>query len=153
MLCAEHDSLQKEHQAAVQKFRASIRDLVVLVDHSAADADLDTAHRRIRGARHICEVARDAVEYHQTKHGCLTDVLRPVLCEAKDRLLHEYNRAVVEFSRVVTGLADVAGTSKTEDYRILGLEKDRSRARLQKARDAFVRHLAEHGCGGSKNPK
>jgi hypothetical protein len=35
MLCSDHDSLRQEHQAAVRDFRASIRDLVVLVDNSA----------------------------------------------------------------------------------------------------------------------
>ena len=68
MLRAEHDSLQKEHQAAVQEFRASIRDLVVLVDHSAEDPDLNLAHRRTRAARRACEVARDAIEHHQAEH-------------------------------------------------------------------------------------
>ena len=57
------------HQAAVQKFRASIRDLVVLVDNSAADSDFNLAQRRIRAARRACEVARDAMENHQAEHG------------------------------------------------------------------------------------
>ena len=70
MLCAEHDSLRQEHQAAVQNFRASIRDLVVLVDHSAADPDFKLAHRRIRAARGACEVARATLEHHQAEHGC-----------------------------------------------------------------------------------
>ena len=70
MLCAEHDSLRQEHQAAVRKFRESIGDLVVLVDNSAADSDFNLAHRRIRAARRACEVARDALEHHQAEHGC-----------------------------------------------------------------------------------
>ena len=70
MLCAEHDSLRQEHYAAVQKFRASIRDLVVLVDHSGADSDFKLAHLRIRAARGGCEVARATLEHHQAEHGC-----------------------------------------------------------------------------------
>jgi hypothetical protein len=70
MLCAERDSLRHEHQAAVQNLRASIRDLVILVDNSAADSDFNLAHRRIRVARLAFEVARDALEHHQTEHRC-----------------------------------------------------------------------------------
>ena len=70
MLCAQHDSLRQEHQAAVQKFRESLRDLVILVDNSAADSDFNLAHRRIRVARLAFEVARDALEDHQTEHRC-----------------------------------------------------------------------------------
>jgi len=55
MQCVDHNSLRQEHQAAVQNFRASIRDLVALVDHSAADSDFNLAHRRIRVARRACE--------------------------------------------------------------------------------------------------
>jgi hypothetical protein len=70
MLCAEHDSLQQEHQAAIQNFRASILDLVVLVDITATDSDLNPAHRRIRSARGACEMARAALEHHREEHGC-----------------------------------------------------------------------------------
>ena len=35
-MCAERDSLRHEHQAAVQNLRASICDLVILVDNSAS---------------------------------------------------------------------------------------------------------------------
>ena len=70
MLCAERDSLQHEHQAAAQNLRAAIRDLVILVDNSAADSDFNLAHRRIRVARRAYEAARDALEHHQAEHGC-----------------------------------------------------------------------------------
>jgi len=65
---AQHDSLRQEHQEAVQKFRASIRNLVVLVDNSGADSDFKLAQWRIRAARNACEVARDATENHQAEH-------------------------------------------------------------------------------------
>jgi hypothetical protein len=70
MLCAEHDSLQQEHRAAIRILRASIRDLVVLVETSAADSDFTLAHLRIRAACGACEVAQAALEYHQVEHGC-----------------------------------------------------------------------------------
>jgi hypothetical protein len=70
MLCAEHDSLRQEHQAAVQHFHSSVRDLVVLVGNTAAELDFNLAHRRIRAARRSCEMARDAMEHHQAEHGC-----------------------------------------------------------------------------------
>ena len=70
MLCAERDSLRHERQAAAQNFRASIRDLVILVDDSLADSDFNLAHRRIRVARRAYEAARDAMEHHQADHGC-----------------------------------------------------------------------------------
>jgi hypothetical protein len=70
MPCADHESLRLEHRAAVQNFRASICDLVALVDNSAADSDFDLAHLRIRAARGACEVTRAALEHHQAGHGC-----------------------------------------------------------------------------------
>jgi hypothetical protein len=70
MLCAERDSLRHEHEAAAQNFRASIRNLVILVDNSAADSDFNLAHRRMRVARRAYEAARDALEHHQAEHGC-----------------------------------------------------------------------------------
>jgi len=70
MLCAERDSLRHEHQAALQNLRASIRDLVILVDDPAADSDFNLAHRRISVARRAYVVARDALEQHQADHGC-----------------------------------------------------------------------------------
>jgi hypothetical protein len=70
MPCAKRDSLQQERQATAQKFRASLRDLVVLVDTSATDSDFNLAHLRIRAARGAYEVARAALEHHQMAHGC-----------------------------------------------------------------------------------
>ncbi len=70
MPCACRDSLRLEHLAAVQKFRASISNLVALVDNSAMDLDFDLAHLQIRAARGTCEVTRAALEHHQAEHGC-----------------------------------------------------------------------------------
>ena len=70
MLCAERDSLQQEYRVAAQKYRESIHDLVVLVDHSGTNSDFNLAHLRIRAARGACEVARATIEHHQADHGC-----------------------------------------------------------------------------------
>jgi hypothetical protein len=70
-----------------------------------------------------------------------------VLCEERDRLFHEYNSAVLEGSRAVGALADLAGTSSGADYQLLSREIDRAKARLKNARSAYERHNTEHGCG------
>jgi hypothetical protein len=78
MLCVERDSLRQQHQTAVQNFRASIRDLVVLVDNLAAyvhsDSDFNLAHWRIRAASGACEVALATLEHHQAEHGCGVEI-------------------------------------------------------------------------------
>jgi hypothetical protein len=68
ILCVERDSLRQEYQETVQKLRASIRDLVLLVDNSAADPDFKLAHLRIRIAQLACDVARDVLEHHEAEH-------------------------------------------------------------------------------------
>jgi hypothetical protein len=70
MLCAERDLLRLEHLAAVQNFRASFRDLVALVDNSAADINFSLVQRRIRAARRACDMTQDALSRHQAEHGC-----------------------------------------------------------------------------------
>jgi hypothetical protein len=70
MLCAERDSLLREHRAAFQLLHASLVVLVVLVDNSATESEFKLAHVRIRYNRGACEVARAALERHQLEHGC-----------------------------------------------------------------------------------
>ena len=70
-----------------------------------------------------------------------------MLCEERDRLLHEYNSAVLEVSRSVGALADLAGTSSGADYELLSREKDRAKARQKQARSVYEHHITEHGCG------
>jgi hypothetical protein len=70
MECAERDLLRQEHRAALRNFRASIRDLVVLVDTSTADSDFNLAHLRIRAARGHCDVTQATLEHHREAHGC-----------------------------------------------------------------------------------
>jgi hypothetical protein len=71
-----------------------------------------------------------------------------VLCKERDRLLHEYNSAVLEVSRAVGEWTDLAGTKSDADYyRLLGREKDWAKALLENARFAYEQHMTEHGCG------
>jgi hypothetical protein len=70
MPCEEHESLRREHQAAVKSFYAAIHNLVALVDNSAADSAFNLAHLRIRAERGACELARATLEHHQAEHGC-----------------------------------------------------------------------------------
>jgi len=70
MLCPGRDSLRQEHRTAVQEFRASIRDLVILVDNSASDQEFGLAHQRIMISRWACEVGRYDLENHRAEHGC-----------------------------------------------------------------------------------
>lgn len=69
------------------------------------------------------------------------------MCEERDRLFHEYNGAVLEVSRSVGALADLAGSASGSDYELLSREKDRAKARLKHARTAYEHHITEHGCG------
>jgi len=69
-----------------------------------------------------------------------------VWCQEKDKLFGEYNAAVVESSRAVYKLAELAGTSSGPDYELLNREKDRAKERLKQAQAAYERHIAEHGC-------
>ncbi len=47
-----------------------MRDVVVLADDNAQESDSKLAHRRIRVALRVCEVARGALEHHRAEHGC-----------------------------------------------------------------------------------
>ena len=70
MPCAEYNAFLRKYKAAVNNFRTSIRELVVLVDRAASDSDFNPAHLRIRVAQLACEVAKNALEHHQAEHGC-----------------------------------------------------------------------------------
>jgi len=64
-------------------------------------------------------IGRKEVQYRPLSKGVF------VWCEESDRLLHEYNSAVLEVSRAVGKFADLAGTKSDADYyRLLGREKD-----------------------------
>lgn len=65
--------------------------------------------------------------------------------EDKDHLLAEYNRAVQEWSQAVQRLGDQTGVDHINYIRLLDRVNE-ARARTQGPRDAYVRHVADHGC-------
>jgi hypothetical protein len=69
-----------------------------------------------------------------------------VWCKEKDGLFSEYNSAMLESSRAVAKLADLAGTSSGPDYELLSREKDRAKERLRLAKSAYEHHITQHGC-------
>jgi hypothetical protein len=64
-------------------------------------------------------------------------------CADKGRLLTEYNRGVTEWAKAVRQLSDSPGN---EDFAILLRKVDQARAKTQRAKTAYVAHVAEHGC-------
>jgi hypothetical protein len=85
--------------------------------------------------------------FQDAQPSLVTTGMISVLCKERDRLLHEYNSAVLEVSRAVGEWADLSGISSADDYALLSREKDRAKARLKTARSAYERHVTEHGCG------
>jgi hypothetical protein len=70
VLCAEQYAFWLEHQAAVKKYVAAIRELVVLVDHSAEKPAFNRALLLIKAARVLCDAARATLGHHEAEHGC-----------------------------------------------------------------------------------
>jgi hypothetical protein len=66
-------------------------------------------------------------------------------CTDKDRLLAEYNRDVQEWSKAVQHLSDQVGMGHDE-YLLLLDRLNEVRTRTQRARDAYEKHIADHGC-------
>ena len=48
MLCAEQNAFWQDHRAAVKNYVAAVRELAVLVDHSATNPDFNQAHWQIK---------------------------------------------------------------------------------------------------------
>jgi hypothetical protein len=69
------------------------------------------------------------------------------MCEEAERLLNEYNHAVVDASKAACKLAELAGTASGDDFIFLCNEKTRANARLKKTQAAYERHIANHACG------
>ena len=72
MLCAERDAFWQGHRAAVKNYTAAVRELALLVDHTATNPDFNQAHWQIKATRGLCDVAQVALEHHQEEHGCGT---------------------------------------------------------------------------------
>jgi hypothetical protein len=70
VLCAEQNAFWQDYRAAFKNYVAAIRELVVLVDHSADGSAFNRAHLRIKETRGLCEAAWAALKLHQAEHGC-----------------------------------------------------------------------------------
>jgi hypothetical protein len=69
-----------------------------------------------------------------------------VSCEAKNRLLREYEAATVAFSAAVKELRLRMGTSPKEDYKRLAQSSNDARVKSDGARLALEQHVDTHGC-------
>jgi hypothetical protein len=68
------------------------------------------------------------------------------MCGEAARLLAAYNSALLNASTAAKKLADLAGSSCADSFIFLCNEKTRASARVKKARAAYERHIADHGC-------
>ena len=69
----------------------------------------------------------------------------PVYCEGKDRLFAEYNRCASEWANAVQVLNCEAGTGQGDFERLRGLVDD-ARAATERAKAAYMDHVAVHRC-------
>lgn len=67
-------------------------------------------------------------------------------CEAKRRLLDDYQAATEAFSRGLTVLNDRIGTSSRDEYDRLRRAVDDARLKSEEARLVLERHVADHAC-------
>jgi len=70
MLCSERNAFWQEHQTAVKNYIVAIRELVVLVDHSATSQALNLAHLQIKAKHALCDAAEASLLLHEAEHGC-----------------------------------------------------------------------------------
>jgi hypothetical protein len=74
-----------------------------------------------------------------------------VECHKRDRLLGEYNDAVLGAFVASQALSKIADTTVLSDYRALIGRQGIAGAKASKARLVYEQHIIEHGCG-YKNP-
>jgi hypothetical protein len=109
------------------------------------------ANRPVRGTRRkACSIQgkryRPPFPATDPRSTLRTDAVRCCLdCTDKDRLLGEYDRHAQEWSQAVQRLSDQVGSGHGEYLRLLDRVNE-TRATTQRARDAYARHIADHGC-------
>ena len=69
-----------------------------------------------------------------------------MFCEEKARLVAEYNRAALVYSRAISVLNQKKATYPESEYERLRGAADDARIKCKEAHLAFERHMAEHGC-------
>jgi hypothetical protein len=66
-------------------------------------------------------------------------------CADKDRLLAEFNRSVKEWSKAVYALSNQVGAGRGTYLTLLN-DANKARAKTQRAKTAYDKHVVEHGC-------
>ena len=67
-------------------------------------------------------------------------------CEERNRLLDDYNKAVLNAAYAVSRLSDLAGTREPIAYGALIEETEHAKMRSESARRAYEKHITEHRC-------
>lgn len=67
-------------------------------------------------------------------------------CDAKMRLVAEYDAATAVFSEAVAELRRKIGTSTKQQYEQLGRLANEARVKSEQARLALEQHTADHHC-------
>ena len=68
-----------------------------------------------------------------------------VICKERDRLFDEYNLGVTAWSYEVNRLSDQAGM-QYEGYQGLLNAVEEAHEKTRRAKVAYEKHIAEHGC-------
>jgi hypothetical protein len=78
------------------------------------------------------------------------------MCREAERLFAAYSRAMLVASTAAKKLANLAGSTRADNFIFLCNEKTRANARVKKTQAAYEKHIGNHGCGisvGSGTPK
>ena len=67
-------------------------------------------------------------------------------CEEGSRLLQAYNDATREFSDRVSALNARIGVTPKHEYDLLERASEDARLKSEQARNAYERHVGDHGC-------
>lgn len=67
-------------------------------------------------------------------------------CEEKARLVEEYHRAALEYSRAVREINSKRTTSTVSDHKLLREKANNALIKCKEAHFAVKSHVAEHGC-------
>lgn len=68
------------------------------------------------------------------------------MCQEAERLLDEYNSAILVASRLAKKLVDLGRNTPPANLLFLSNDEARAKARVKEALAAYLRHLTSHGC-------
>jgi hypothetical protein len=69
-----------------------------------------------------------------------------VICGERNRLVTEYELAVLDDSAATNAILKVVVTATLADRQILSDTQEEAEGRISKARSAYEQHIIEHGC-------